>query len=37
MEPLAARLRTFVRLALPLLTVLAIGLAETAGRRWGLP
>lgn len=37
MAPLAARLRTLARLALPLLTVLAIALVETAGRRWGLP
>ena len=34
MQPLSARLRTVVGRILPFVTLLAIALVETAGRRW---
>ena len=34
MEPLRARLRPVIARILPLATLLAIALVETAGRRW---
>jgi hypothetical protein len=38
MQPLTARLRAAVERILPLATLVAIALIETAGRRWqGLP
>jgi hypothetical protein len=34
MEPLRARLRPMITRILPIVTLLAIALVETAGRRW---
>ena len=35
MEPLRARLRIALARVLPIATLIAIALVETAGRRWG--
>ncbi len=36
MSPVSARLQHAIRLWLPVATLLAIALVESAGRRWGI-